>query len=174
MAQAQSNLVLPKGLSSFDLSNASLYKLQFDRFPNIEYSVFQVVIPGITFGETVQPTPIYDIKLPGDKIVYDPLVVSFIVHEDFENYFEIMRWMYGLGKPMSTEQRRRLEQKNERYSTAILTIMTNKRNPAFRLKFTNCFPISLSSLTLDATIADAAPLTADVTLQFMNIESEKI
>ncbi|MCX8008201.1 MAG: phage tail protein [Patescibacteria group bacterium] len=172
--QAQSNLVLPRGLSSLDLSNATLFKLQFSRFPNLEFSVFQVVLPGMTFGETVQPTAIYDIKLPGDKLLYDPLVVSFLVQEDFENYFEIVRWMYGLAKPITTEQRRELEQKKHRYSDAILTMLTNKRNPYFRFKFINCFPISISSLTLDATMVDAGPLTADVTLQFMNMESEKI
>ncbi len=172
--QAQSNLVLPRGLSSLDAANASLYKLQFSRFPNVEFSVFQVVLPGITFGETVQPTPIYDIRLPGDKLTYDPLVVSFIVQENFENYFEILRWMYGLAKPMTTEQRRNLESKNERYSDAILTILTNKKNPLFHIRFTNCWPISLSSITLDSTVADAAPLTADITLYFMHMESEKI
>ena len=172
--QAQSNLVLPRGLASLDNANASLFKLQFSRFPNVQYSVFQVILPGITFGESVQPTPIYDIRLPGDKVVYDPLVVSFIVQENFENYFELVRWMYGLGKPMTTEQRRSLEKKNERYSDAILTILTNKRNPLFNLKFTNCWPTSLSAITLDATVADAAPIVADVTLYFTHMESERI
>lgn len=172
--QAQSNLILPRGVSSLDNANASLFKLTFSRFPNLEYSVFQAVIPGITFGEAVQPTPIYDIRLPGDKIVYDPLVISFIVQENFENYFEIARWIYGLGKPMTTEQRRSLERKKERYSDAILTILTNKRNPMFNLKFSNCWPISLSAITLDATVADAAPITADVTLYFTHMESERI
>lgn len=172
--QAQPNLVLPKGLSSLDSANASLFHLKFSRFPNIIYTVYQVVFPGVTFGEAMQPTPIYDIKLPGDKLVYDPLVVSFIVQEDFENYFEIYRWMQGLAKPITTEQRRKLEEKNERYSEAILTILTNKRNPMFEMVFTNCFPISLSALTLDATIADASPLVADVTLQFLNMRTRKV
>lgn len=171
--QAQPNLILPRGVSSLDNSNSTLFKLTFSRFPNVEYSVFQVVLPGITFGESVQPTPIYDIRIPGDKLTYDPLVISFIVQENFENYFEILRWMYGLAKPMTTEQRRALEAKNERYSDAILTILTNKRNPLFSMKFTNCWPISLSSITLDATMADAAPITADVTLYFTHMESKK-
>lgn len=171
---AQSNLLVSNKLTTLDFSNQTLYKLSFEKFPNLEYNVFQVVLPGLTFGETVQPTPIRDLPLPGDKLTYDPVVISFLVQEDFENYFEIARWIYGLAKPITTEQRRRLEQQKARYSDAILSILSNKRNVVFNFKFVNCFPLSLSSLTLDASASDAAPLTADVTLQFQWMETEKI
>jgi len=174
MSTAQPNLIVPKGLTSLDNSNASLFRLTFTRFPNVEYNVFQVVLPNITFGETLLPNPVKDLPVPGDKITFDPVVVSFLVQEDFENYFEIARWMYGLGYPITTEQRRKLENKNERYSDAILNILSNKRNSMFTIRFVSCFPISLSSLTLDASVADGSPLTADVMLQFHYIETERI
>lgn len=158
--------------SSIDQTNPALYKFQFDKLPNVVYWSYSVTLPGVTFGEVIQPTPFIDVKRPGDKLVFDPLVINFIVQENLANYIEIFNWMVGLGHPESLNQYRswvtqgNKTAKQNIYSDGILTILSNKQNPLIRVKFIDCFPTALSPLTYDSSITDVTPITTDLTLSY--------
>ena len=40
-----------------------------------------------------------DIPVPGDKLCFGDLEITFLVDENLENYREIHGWMYGIGFP---------------------------------------------------------------------------
>jgi len=167
--------------STLDFSAQSLFKMVFTRIPNVEYYTFSVTIPGITLGEATQPTPTLDIRLPGDKLVFDPFVLTFLVQEDLQNYVEIYNWLIGLGKPVSTDQHKAFvrkgfperTEKQNKYSDASLFVLTNKNNPAIEVVFRDIYPISLSTITFDSSVADYAVLTADVTFNYLYYEFKK-
>ena len=57
-------------------------------------------VPAITIKEQAsQPTPLKDVPIPGDKLDYDNLNITFLVDENLENYREIHGWLTGLGFP---------------------------------------------------------------------------
>jgi hypothetical protein len=173
-----SNSFIP---SSFDMSNGVLYKFSFDRLPHTEYFCYSVNIPGVSAGEVLLPTPTLDVKIHGDKLAFEPLLINFIVSEDLSNYREILDWMFGLYKPLSTDQYQSLGTKNPNlnfrqniYSDATLHILTNKMNPIVKFSFKDVHPTNLAPLIFDSSITDATPLTTDVTLNFAYFTVEKL
>ena len=50
------------------------------------------------------PTPLYDYPMPGDKITYQSLDISFLVDENLNNYKELHDWLIGLGFPSNHQQ----------------------------------------------------------------------
>lgn len=166
--------------SSIDQTNSALFKFQFDKIPNAVYWCYAVTLPGITFGEVIQPTPFLDVKRAGDKLQFDPLVMNFIVQENLENYIEIYNWMLGIGYPESYEQHKSWATKDGKtrrqnvYSDAYLTILSNKYNPLVRVKFLDCFPTNLSPLSYDASLTNVTPITTDATFSFSHFLIEKL
>ena len=65
------------------------FKFQLNRTPKVTYFGNAVNIPAIDLGVAEQPTYLRDIPLPGDKITYASLDLSFVVDENLNNYKEI-------------------------------------------------------------------------------------
>ena len=130
---------------------------------------------------TIQPTPFRDIPLPGEKLTYEPLSVTFLVDENLENYQEIHGWLRGLGFPGGHKEFKDLlsggsdrfpTSKNTTpnqggiFSDATLNILTSKNNPVTEVRFNDCFPISLSALQYNQQATDTDYLTATVTFNY--------
>jgi len=162
-----------KQLPHQDLTNPALFQITFDKIPDVTYYSYSVNLPGITLGEAIQPTPLFDRKVPGDKLTFDPLILNFLVQENLANYIQIFNWLVGLGHPESLQQSKAWAHRNpsnsirqNRYSDAQLIILSNKSNPILKVTFQDCFPTSLSPLTYDASISDAAPISTDATFSY--------
>lgn len=159
--------------SSYDSTQAALFQVSIDKIPNAVYYTFSVNIPGISFGEAIQPTPTLDIKLPGDKLVFEPFILNFVVSEDLKNYIEIHNWLKGLGKPETTDQYKNWVRRDpnktkyqNKYSNINVSVLTNKLNPKTTITLYDAYPIALSPLTYDSTITDVVPLMADATFNY--------
>ena len=112
----------------------------------------------------------YDIPLPGDKITYASLDLSFVVDENLNNYKEIHDWILGLGFPSNHTQFQDLQTSgsdrfpgstrstaatgtnvpqplNEGgiYSDATLTVLNSKNIAKTEIRFENLYPTSLGS-----------------------------
>ena len=74
------------------------------KLPTVEFFIQTANIPGITLGDTSLDTPLKDIPMPGDKVTYQSLDVSFLVDENLNNYKEIHDWMTGIGFPQDHKQ----------------------------------------------------------------------
>ena len=66
------------------------FEFQINKLPKTRYFCVGATVPGITFGEALHHTTLgIRSYLPGDKVVFDPLLIRFIVDEDMLNYQEI-------------------------------------------------------------------------------------
>lgn len=166
--------------SSFDFSNPALFRLVFNKFPNVEYLSYNVTVPGISLGEIIQPTPLLDLRLPGDKLTFDPLTLNFIVQENLANYIEIYNWIFGIGHPQSLDSYKAITKagtitnKPNIYSDAILYILSNKQNPIAKVTFVDTYPTALSPLNYDASMTDVTPITTDCTINYSYYKIESI
>ena len=83
------------------------FELIVKKLPNTKYFATGVNIPSVNIGETLQPTRLgANIKLPGDKINYGELTITFIVDENMENWTEMFNWMEGITASTDTEKYR--------------------------------------------------------------------
>jgi len=154
------------------------FRFQVARAPKVTFFGNAVNIPGMTLRTTVQTTPgLKDIPLPGEIIDFEDLNLKFLVDEDLQNYQEVQNWMRGLGFPESLQEIYDLQNENSVlsrektmniYSDGTLTILDAMQNENFKVKFSDLFPFSLSTIQFDATMADTEYFTAEVSFKYLN------
>ena len=179
--------------SKLDYASPTQFKFSIFKLPKVEYFCSAVNLPSITINTTIQQTPLKDIPIPGEKIAYEDLTMTFLVDENLENYQEIHGWIVGLGFPKERSQYRALAGAgNDRFPTtdganrqtdagrqvygatdqggilsdATLSILSSKNNPAVEVRFQDVFPVSLSGLSYNQQATDVDYLTADVTFKY--------
>ena len=80
------------------------FKFILTKYPKVDFFSTKANIPGINLGVAFQPTYLKDIPVPGDKLEFADLSLSFNVDENLENYLSVYNWMVGLGYPENVKQ----------------------------------------------------------------------
>ncbi len=162
------------------------FKFTLRRSPTVNYFCQSVDIPAISMTPVNTPTPLGTLVRPGDKIVYEPLTLSFRVDEDMKNYIEIVNWIEGLGHPNSLQQTRDLSRASPLASggnvgsmltltsDATLTVLTSHKNPGLNAFFSDVFPTSLSALRFTSMSNDVEYLEATATFSYRKYTLERI
>ena len=154
------------------------FQFNLQRSPGTAYFCNQANIPDITLGVTEQPTYLRQIPTPGDMMDFGDLNIRFLVDEDLKNFMEIQKWIRGLGFPESVQEFRDLAKSGARpeksyklegediYSDGTLQILSSNLVPKFNVNFKDLFPVSLTTLTFDATDTDIEYFTADANFKY--------
>lgn len=152
------------------------FELQFSRLPNVTYFCQTISIPGVSTGEAYQPTPFVDLYAPGDKLIYEPLVITFVVERTMNSWNEIYMWMRGMTFPVDFAEYRNLNKisrhsaakstNKPQYSDCMITLLSGSNTPLVRFKFYDAFPTSLTNIVLSTTESPDDIITADMTLRY--------
>lgn len=135
------------------------FRLKLYTVPELEMRVQSVVIPGLNLGTIDIPTPFVVIPEPGN-ISYDQLTVNFMVGEDMKDYMEIFDWMVGLGYPDG------LGTYTRKFIDGSVLILNSNQKVLKNVRFTDMYPIALSDLTFDSTLAEIQYATATANFRF--------
>lgn len=134
-------------------------------------------MPGCSLGRALVPNSNVDYNVPGEKIEFDDLTISFLLDEHITNYIEIFNWMSALGFPESSDQFKKFKDPTFNYtekSDILLTVTSNKFNPIIKVNFVDCFPINLSQVSFTNTDPTITPITCDVTFDYTYYYFENI
>jgi hypothetical protein len=184
--------VIDRAPSKFDYASPIQFRFKMTKLPTVEFFVQTANIPGITLGDTTMPTPLKEISMPGDKLTYQTLEVSFLVDENLNNYKEIHDWMTGIGFPEDHKQFADvLATGSDRfsrstastaavgsgkpaplseggiYSDATLIVLNNKNIAKTEIRFQNVYPTSLGSLSYDIKASDVDYLRVQASFNYM-------
>jgi hypothetical protein len=169
-----------------DLLQSTKFRVTFDRLPGATYYCQGANVPGVSLTEIPRFTPFIDLYVPGEKMVYDTFNITFLVDEDMRNWTEIHDWIRGMTFPTNFKEYvdlqrtakapyiRAMDKMSPQYSSAILTLYTNKNNPNFRIKFVDLFPTSVGTLLFNAQDSAENIVLADATFRFSYYEYERI
>jgi len=141
-------------------AQSTKFQLHFDRLPDMTFFCHGVNIPGFHIDMVPQPTAFVELFTPGDRLHYETLDIKFIIDEDYRSWQGVHDWIRGMSFPHDFEEYVNLRLQNRalppgttslppQYSDAYLSIYTNKNNENFKIKFIDCFPVSLSGIDLD-------------------------
>ena len=90
-------------------------------------------------------------------------------------------WMFGLGYPNSQEEYAELASTNsglkpfgDRYSDGILMILTSHKNVQIKVTFQNLWPVTLSGIQMDSSVAEVDYITADATFAYTIYNIERL
>ena len=184
--------VIDRAPSKFDYASPIQFRFKMTKLPTVEFFIQTANIPGIGLGDTTLPTPLKDISMPGDKLTYQSLDVSFLVDENLNNYKEIHDWMTGIGFPQDHKQFADvLATGSDRfsrstastaavgsgkpaplseggiYSDATLIVLNNKNIAKTEIRFQNVYPTSLGSLSYNIRASDVDYLTVNASFNYM-------
>tara|TARA_X000000368_G_C22964742_1_gene682637 strand:- start:44 stop:586 length:543 start_codon:yes stop_codon:yes gene_type:complete len=149
------------------------FKFNLAKHPKVDFFSNSAKIPQLTLGLATQPTYLKDIDVPGEKLTYGDFTLRFLVDENMENYMAIYDWLVGLGFPETTQEFKTLttdsaDQRDlkEAFCDGTLRILNSNYREIATVKFTDLFPVSLTSLDFDATNTDVQYLTAEVAFKY--------
>jgi hypothetical protein len=143
------------------------FQVTVKKLPNVEFFVQKFDIPSLSMSPPEVANPFNKLYQGADKITYSEINLSFIIDEKMENYKEVMDWMISITAPQSFDQYRGpSKNKEDMFSDVSVLILNSNKNANIRFDFTNCFPISLSSVALDTTQQDIIYPEASVTFQY--------
>lgn len=105
-----------------------------------------------------------DFNIPSNKFTYDPLVIDFIVSEDYHEYFQVLDWMKSC---LSDDEFRNNEERGE------LELLDSQYQPVGRITYKDIWPTEIGEMTYE-TDEDAVYLKCTVTCFFTDIDWERI
>ena len=172
------NTFYDKQIKNRNFLSPSGFQFNLARAPKVDFFSNSARIPGIQLGEIMVGNYLKSVPVPGDQIQFEDLTLSFIVDENLENYLEIHNWIYGLGYPKSVDQFITLAKDPDsseidnlrQFSDGTLTILNSNFNPMAYVKFSDMFPVSLTTLEFSAQENDYTYLTASVTFKYLMYE----
>lgn len=143
------------------------FRASIKRLPNVQFFVQRTNVPNISLNPVEQSSPFNRMFHTADKLQYANFDFTFIVDEKMENYLEIFNWMKGTSFPERFEQYKNLkESKDGIYSDITVQILNSHKNANIQINFINCFPISLSDISLDTTQTDIIYPEVTATFQY--------
>ena len=184
--------IIDRTPSKFDYASPIQFRFKITKLPLVEFTIQSANIPAITLGETSIETPLKEIPIPGDKVSYSSLDVSFLVDENLNNYKEIHDWITGIGFPQDHKQFSTLlgtsadrfpgttsstaavgtsiaqpTSEGGIYSDATLIVLNNKNIAKTEIRFQNVYPTSLGSLSYDIKASDVDYLQVSASFNYM-------
>lgn len=162
------------------LLQATKFLFVMPRVSNVQYFCQAANLPGLSLPEMPRPTSVVDLYVPGNKLVYERLDITFLVDAELKSWTDIHDWMRSLTTPIESKDYINLWRKQAivdpkqqaQYADGILTIFSGLNNPKFRIHYSNLFPVSLSEISFKSTESVEDVLTAQVSFRYdyFNIE----
>lgn len=162
------------------------FELLIKKLPNTKYFSTGVNVPSVSVAEVQQPTNLgRNVLIPGDKINFGEITVTFIVDENMENWTELYQWMSQITSSTDPEKYRSLVGAARRadlpydgsgdpdavYSDMTIVVTTAANNPNRYIRIEGAFPTSLGEITMDTTVAGGLSyVTCTASFQFTNFE----
>ena len=128
------------------------FKFDVGALPNTSFFIQSVNLPGISLEGAVLATPqLQNFSRHTVVINYETLNVTFMIDEYLKNCQEVFEWMTG---------------QENKYTSAVLTILSSAMNATMEFHFKDIFPTSLSEVSFDSTTTDPVYQVATVSFNY--------
>ena len=128
------------------------FKFTVTALPNTTFFIQTVNLPGIALeGQTIATPQLQKFSRHTGVITYEALNITFMIDEYLKNWQEIYEWMIG---------------PEDKYTSAVLTIVSSSMNPTIEIHFKDIFPTSLSEIAFDSTTTDPVYQIATVAFNY--------
>jgi hypothetical protein len=146
------------------------------KLPEVSYFCQTANIPGISAPSAQFETPLTQSPIPGEKVVFGEMSISFMIDEEMSNYMAIHDWIIGLTYPADSVQYQQFISKRTNevntseltagYSDAVLQVLNSSNNVARTVQFVDVFPVQLGSVELQSTTDGTNYLVANATFEY--------
>ena len=128
------------------------FRFDVAAIPKTSFFVQSVNLPGVSLETQAIATPqLQNFSRHTGIITYSALNVTFLIDEYLKNWQEVFQWMVG---------------EENKYTSAVLTILSSSMNPTMEFHFKDIFPTSLSDVDFNSTTTDPTYQVATVTFNY--------
>ena len=128
------------------------FKFDVSALPNTSFFIQTVNLPGISLeAQTIAIPQLQNFSRYTGVVTYEPLDIGFMIDEYLKNWQEVFEWMVG---------------DEDKYTSAVLTILSSSMNPTMEIHFKDIFPTSLSAISFDSTTTDPVYQVATVSFNY--------
>jgi hypothetical protein len=149
------------------------FKFTLARYPKVSFFTNSAKIPELTMSVAVQPNYLNEIPVPGASMTFGDFNLRFLVDENMENYMTIHNWITAIGGSGSLKEygtllksRDGIRDPNKVFSDGSLRVLNSNYKDVAVVKFSDLWPVSLTSLDFTATDTDINYLTAEVVFKY--------
>ena len=149
------------------------FKFNLAKFPKVDFFSNSAIIPVLNLELAQQASYLKNIAVPGERLTYGDFTLRFLVDENMENYKSVYDWLTGLGFPETTKEFADIIKDSdgqtdpkEAFCDGTLRILNSNYREVAKVKFSDLFPVSLTSLDFDATNTDVQFFTAEATFKY--------
>ena len=169
-----------------DILQTTKFRLNFNRLENVTFFCQSANLPGVSLSEILRNTPFIDLYIPGEKMMYDTLNITFLVDEDLRGWQSLHDWIRAMTFPTDFKEYRDLDKLSQtssyrsasrlppQYTDASLTVYTNKNNVNFTINFKDLFPTSVGSIIFNTGDSADNITVADATFRFSYYDIERV
>lgn len=146
------------------------------KLPEIQFFCQEANIPSIDAPAAQMETSLVLTPIPGDKLDFGDLSITFLIDEEMSNFTALHDWIIGLGFPESHAMYRNFistrlnnlvtNELTAGYSDAVLQILNSSNNPIRTIRFVDVMPVSLSSLQLQSTTQETTYLAGQASFRY--------
>ena len=167
------NSAFGKQIQNRNFLSGVAFKFNLTKFPKVDFFSNSARIPEISLELTQQASYLKNIDVPGERLTFGDFTLRFLVDENMENYISVYNWLTGLGFPETTKEFAEIikdsdgqRDPKEAFCDGTLRILNSNYREVAKVKFTDLFPISITSLDFDATNTDVQYFTAEATFKY--------
>lgn len=146
------------------------FQLIIPRFQDVAFYSTSFQLPSLTLTAVKTGSPFKRITSAGDTMEYSPLVFTFFVDENMENYHKVVRWMQSISYSNEFEDFTYYEERNpEQYlgeQDLSVIVLNSKNNPVKTFTFVNAVPTSLGGPELATNEAGTSYMKAQVVFEY--------
>lgn len=160
-------------LSSENYIYPTYYRFIIAEMPKLEYSVTKVTLPSFGYDSPLEQNNRFTlIKHPGNRIVFGPLELDFLVDENMDNWLEISNWIKRTS--VADDYAEVLENTKKHFTQGTLLITNSAMVPNLEVTFYNMFPISITGFEFNSGVQDLTPWSSTVSFAYDYYDIKKI
>ena len=167
------NSAFGKQIQNRNFLSGVAFKFNLAKFPKVDFFSNSARIPELSLELAQQASYLKNIAVPGERLTYGDFTLRFLVDENMENYKSVYDWLTGLGFPETTKEFADIIKDSdgqtdpkEAFCDGTLRILNSNYREVAKVKFSDLFPVSLTSLDFDATNTDVQFFTAEATFKY--------
>ena len=140
-----------------NLLNNVQFKFAITNLPNVTYFMQDMVLPSMQIDSPIFAGPRRDMPMAGTKVSFDPLMITFLVDEDLNNYYEMYNWAMDIQRSES-----RARQKHD----GILHILSGQMNIIRQIRFVGLVPTFIAELPFTSSDPDIEGMQCTASFAF--------
>jgi len=144
--------------------------------PNLSWAVYfcqSATLPGVGTTSAIQYTPFHDMKRHGDRLVYQPLVITALIDEDLYTWEQTFNWLQSITTPQGFQQYGKGVDYGI-YNDGILEFNKNSNLSNLRIKFHNCVITDLGQIQMQSDVTEPEQLLSDITIDYDTFTVERL